>query len=66
MFSAKYEDVTSGRVWQGVIKYVIGALLDIPDAPPDYKLLVIEYNYSSCLTFIIEIGRDSSNYIGLC
>lgn len=40
VFNAKYEDARTGRVWQGVIKYVIGALVEMSDAPPEHKLLV--------------------------
>lgn len=40
MFNAKHEDVRTGRVWQGVIKYVMGALVEMSDAPPEHKLLV--------------------------
>ena len=40
MFNAKHEDVQNGRVWQGVIKYVIGVLVEVYDAPPELKLFV--------------------------
>lgn len=40
VFNVKYEDTRSGRVWQGVIKYMIGALIETSDVPPQHKLLV--------------------------
>lgn len=38
VFHAKYEDTRNGRTWQGVVKYVIGALIEVSDAPPEHKL----------------------------
>ena len=40
MFHAKYEDTRNGRTWQGVVKYVIGALIEVTGAPPEHKLFV--------------------------
>ena len=40
VFHTKHEDRQSGRVWEGVIKYHIGAILDQPDVSPDRRLSV--------------------------
>ena len=39
MFHTKNEDL-SGKVWEGIIKYSVGAVLEIPDATPDQRLMV--------------------------
>lgn len=39
-FNATYEDVRSGRIWQGVIKYIMGALVETNDTPPEHKVFV--------------------------
>jgi len=39
VFHTKNEDL-SGKVWEGIIKYSVGAVLEIPDATPDQRLMV--------------------------
>lgn len=40
VFHTRHEDGQSGRVWEGIIKYHIGATLDQPDVSPDRRLSV--------------------------
>ena len=40
VFHTRHEDQQSGRVWEGIIKYHIGATLDQPDVSPDKRLSV--------------------------
>ena len=40
VFHTKHEDPETGRVWEGIIKYHIGATLDQPDLTPDKRLSV--------------------------
>ncbi len=40
VFHTRHEDEQSGRVWEGIIKYHIGAILDQPDVSPDRRLSV--------------------------
>lgn len=60
VFSARYEDMDTGRVWQGVTKYSLGVLLESPDSPPDHKLLVSDSLVptivlsNTCVTFVIR------------
>ena len=53
VFHAKYEDTGSGRIWQGVTKYVIGALLEFPETPPEHKVLVSQHS-SICHYVVIR------------
>lgn len=41
VFNSKYEDTQTGRVWQGVIKYMLGALIETSTIPSEHKLMVI-------------------------
>ena len=40
VFHTRHENADTGRVWEGVIKYQIGAFLDQPDVTPDRRLSV--------------------------
>lgn len=40
VFYTKHEDQQSGRVWEGIIKYHIGATFDQPNVTPDKRLSV--------------------------
>ena len=43
VFHTRHEDGQSGRVWEGIIKYHIGAILDQPDVSPDRRLSVCNH-----------------------
>ena len=40
VFHTKHEDMQTGRVWEGIIKYYIGAYLEQTDITPEKRLSV--------------------------
>ena len=54
VFHTRHEDGQSGRVWEGIIKYHIGAILDQPDVSPD-KRLSVRNHQSHHPSFIINM-----------
>lgn len=62
MFNAKYEDPESGRAWQGVIKYTIGAQLENTGMPSEHRLLVSTDNHDVTMIVWSPLpGRNTSS-----
>ena len=40
VFHTRHEDMQTGRVWEGIIKYHIGAVLEQTDITPEKRLSV--------------------------